>query len=261
MRERRMWLDQDSDELEIDILQILRAWKKRLWVILLVTILFGGASGAFSKYVLIPQYQSTTMMYIVSKETTLTSLADLQIGSQLTQDYKIIVTSRPVLQEVIDEMKLGMEYEDLKKRITIENPSNTRILTVTVEDSNPWRAKEIADLVARTSAEYIGDIMEMVPPKIIEEGVVATRKSSPSNTKNAVLGAMAGALLVCGYLALRVIMNDSIQTEEDVMRYLGLNVLASVPVRESDVHKDNSSSESHKKSRKKEKRKKRGGGS
>lgn len=259
MRDKRMWLDQDSDELEIDILQILREWKKKLWLILLMMILCGGAAGAFSKYILIPQYRSTAMMYIVSKETTLTSLADLQIGSQLTQDYKIIVTSRPVLQKVIDEMKLPLEYEELKQKITIENPSNTRILTITAEDSNPWRAKETADLVAKTSAEYIGDIMEMVPPKIIEEGVVATRKSSPSNGKNAVLGAVAGALLACGSVAIKVILNDSVQTEDDVMKYLSLNVLASVPARATDEQEGGGNAGSMKRSRKKEKRGKRGG--
>ena len=257
--ERRRWIDQESDELEIDVLQILRALKKKLWLIVLVTILFGGAAGAFSKYVLIPQYKSTTMIYIVSKETTLTSLADLQIGSQLTQDYKIIVTSRPVLQDVIDQLSLPLEYEDLKEKITIENPSNTRILTVTVQDSDPRMAKAIADAVAVTSSEYIGDIMEMVPPKIIEEGVVATRKSSPSNGKNAILGAMVGMVLMCGYIALKEILNDSIQTEDDVMKYLSISVLASVPIRESDVQEDESDNSGSKRSRKKAKQKKRGG--
>lgn len=99
--------------------------------------------------------------------------------------------------------------------------------------------------------------MEMVPPKIIEEGVAAARKSSPSNAKNAVLGAMAGILLVCGYIALKVILNDSIQSEEDVMRYLSINVLASVPIRESDEQEGANQTGVQKKSRKKAK--KRGG--
>lgn len=255
---RRKWIDQDSDELEIDILQVLRALKKKLWLIILVAILFGGGAGAFSKYVLIPQYKSTSMVYIVSKETTLTSLADLQIGSQLTQDYKIIIKSRPVLEEVINQLKLPWEYETLKKKIDIENPSNTRILSITVQDSDPRLAKDIADAVARISSEYIGDIMEMIPPKMIEEGVVPTRKSSPSNGKNAVIGAMTGMILICGYITVKVILNDSIRTEEDVMKYLGINVLASVPNRDSDAQED-SDGNVQKRSRKKSKRKKKGG--
>lgn len=254
---KRKWIDQESDELEIDILQILRAFKKKLWLILLMAILFGGGAGAFSKYVLIPQYQSTSMVYIVSKETTLTSLADLQIGSQLTQDYKIIIKSRPVLQEVISALNLPWQYEELKKKITIENPSNTRILSITVQDSDPGMAKEIADAVAKVSSEYIGDIMEMIPPKIIEEGVVPVRKTSPSNGKNAVVGALTGMVLSCGYIAMKVILNDSIKTEEDIMKYLGIHVLASVPSRKTDAQEDSDSSQ--KRSRKKARKRKRGG--
>ena len=98
----------DDDEIEIDLLQLFRALKKRILWIIGAGVLFGGAFGAFSKFVITPQYTSTAMVYILSKETTLTSLADLQIGSQLTKDYKIIVTSRPVLSEVISKLKLDL---------------------------------------------------------------------------------------------------------------------------------------------------------
>ena len=74
-------------------------------MILGIIILFGGVAGAFSAFVLTPQYKSTAMVYILSKETTLTSLADLQIGSQLTKDYSVMITSRPVLEEVIEKQK------------------------------------------------------------------------------------------------------------------------------------------------------------
>ena len=86
----------NRQEDEIDLLELFRAWKRRIWLILLVTFLGGSIGFAFSKLALTPQFTSTAMMYVLSKETTLTSLADLQIGSQLTQDYKVITTSRPV---------------------------------------------------------------------------------------------------------------------------------------------------------------------
>lgn len=222
---------QEDDEIEIDLLELLRALKKRILLILLAAILGGGIAGAFSKFVLVPQFQSTAMVYILSKETTLTSLADLQIGSQLTKDYKVIVVSRPVLEDVIKGLGLDMSYRELKKKLTIDNPSDTRILSITAQDPDPYLAKKIADAVAGTSSSYIGDIMEMVPPKMIEDGEVPVKKSSPSNAKNAVLGALAAIVIVCGIIVLEVIMNDTIVTEEDVTKYLGLSVLASVPER------------------------------
>ncbi|MDO5406074.1 MAG: Wzz/FepE/Etk N-terminal domain-containing protein [Eubacteriales bacterium] len=228
----------ENDEIEIDLLQLLRALKKRIVAILAAGVLVGGIAGAFSKFVLTPQYTSTAMVYILSKETTLTSLADLQIGSQLTKDYKIIVTSRPVLEDVIQKLNLDLTYKELLQKIEIGNPADTRILSITAQDPDPAQAKSIADAVAGTSSDYIGDIMEMVPPKIIEEGVVATEKSSPSNSKNALIGALLGMVLVCGITVVEVIMNDTVQTEEDVEKYLGLSVLASVPLREGEQEED-----------------------
>lgn len=131
----------DDNEIEIDLLELLGEFRRRIWMILGVIILFGGVAGAFSAFVLTPQYKSTAMVYILSKETTLTSLADLQIGSQLTKDYKIIVTSRRVLNQVIEEMELDLTYKDLVEKVTIDNPQDTRILSISVEDPDPGHGK------------------------------------------------------------------------------------------------------------------------
>ena len=131
---------------------------------------------------------------------------------------------------MINKLGLNLSYEGLVDKITIDNPKDTRILSITAQDPSPQMAKNIADSVATTASEYIGDIMEMVPPKIIEEGVVPARKSSPSNAKNAVMGAAAGMILVCAIVTLQVVLNDTIQSEEDIEKYLNLTVLASVPL-------------------------------
>lgn len=251
----------DDDETEIDLLELLGEFRRKIWLILGIVVLFGGIAGAFSAFVLTPKYKSTAMVYILSKETTLTSLADLQIGSQLTKDYKIIVTSRRVLNQVIDEMELSITYKELLKKVTIENPQDTRILSISVEDPDPNMAKMIADKIATVSSDYIGDIMEMIPPKLIEEGEIPIQKYSPSNAKNALIGVLLGAVLVCGLITVQVVMNDTIRTEEDVTKYLGLSVLASVPVREGEKPEDKEamiSSKSKSKTAGKSRRKKAG---
>lgn len=220
---------------EIDLLEIFMALKRRLWLILLAAVIGGGGAGAFSKFVLTPVYSSTAMLYVLSKETTLTSLADLQIGSQLTKDYRIIITSRPVLEDVIESLNLDMTYKQLRNIITIANPSESRILTITITDPDPRLAKQMVDQVANTASDYIGDIMEMVPPKMIEDGEMAAMPDGPNVGKNAMLGAMAAMMVVCGFISMGVILNDTIQTEDDVEKYLGLTVLASVPEREGET--------------------------
>ncbi len=221
----------NNDTTEIDLLELFREYMKHIIAILLCIIVFGGAAGLFTKFAMTPQYSSTAMVYILSKETTLTSLADLQIGSQLTNDYQIIVKSRPVLQEVIEQLNLDLTYEQFEKRITIGNPTNTRILTITTQDADAKLAKDIVDSVARVSSDYIAETMEMVPPKLLEEGTVAVNKSAPSVSKNAAIGALLGAVLMCGLITVKFILNDTVTSNEDVERYLGISVLASIPER------------------------------
>lgn len=219
----------DNDEVEIDLLELLLAMKKKIWAIIAAAVVCGGIAGIYTKMLITPQYKSTAMMYILSKETTLTSLADLQIGSQLTVDYQVILGSRPVISSVISENQLDLTYEQLNSKITTDNPTGTRILTVTVTDPDPVLAKTLADSIASTASNYIGDIMEMVPPKIIEKGTIAERPSSPNNKRNILMGVLIGVVAACGVISVGVLMNDTIRTEADVDKYLGLTVLASIP--------------------------------
>ena len=160
------------------------------------------------------------------------------------------MSSRPVLQTVIDQLNLDISYTEFKDRLSITNPNNTRILMLTIEDADPVLAKDIVDSVARVSSEYIAETMEMVPPKLIEEGTVAVNKSSPSVSKNALMAALIGGVLMCGIITVRYLLNDAVTTEEDVEKYLGITVLASIPKRES-ASKEKDDKKTPKKSRRK----------
>jgi len=220
---------EDKEEIEIDLRELLFELKKRLWLILVALFLGIGIAGAGSAFLITPQYKSEAKLYILSKETTLTSLADLQIGSQLTQDYKVLVSSRPVMEGVIKHLKLDYSYKELAGKLTVENPQNTRILSLTVRDENPYMAKQIVDDIANTASDYIGEIMEMVPPKMIEDGVVASEPYSPSIKRNALLGGILAVFLICALIAVRVVFSDTVKSEEDVERYLSIPVLAVIP--------------------------------
>src|SRR5699024_10614503 len=125
----------------------------------------------------------------------LTSIADLQLGTELAKDYEILIKSTPVLEEVIDNLGLDMDKNTLKQSITVTNPTDTRILDISVTNTDPAAAKEIVDQVAQVSSEFVGDKMEVVPPKIIEEGEIPETKTAPSVTRNTLLGLMAGIVV------------------------------------------------------------------
>ncbi|WP_455650704.1 YveK family protein [Enterocloster citroniae] len=251
--ENNIYEDRNENEIEIDVLELLFVFKKKAWVIILAALAGCLGSGIYSKMILKPVYTSTSMVYVLSKETTLTSLADLQIGSQLTKDYSVMITSRPVLEQVIENQGLNLSYTQLKNMIRISNPADTRILNMSVSDTDPVRAKAIVDAVAKASSDYIGDIMEMIPPKIIENGVVPSVPTSPNIKKNAALGGLAMIVAACGIISLQVIMNDTIRSEEDVSRYLGISVLAAIPANGEAENNPLVQKNKRKKSRKKQK--------
>ena len=103
----------DDDEVEIDLRELFYALKKHILIILAALLVGAVIAGAATKIFITPVYSATSTMLVLTKETTLSSLADLQIGSQLTKDYNILITSRTVLQDVVDELKLDMDYKAL----------------------------------------------------------------------------------------------------------------------------------------------------
>lgn len=216
----------------IDLMRLLFALKRRIWLILAVGLIFAFGAAAYTRFLVTPVYTSSSTMLVLTKETTLASVADLQLGTQLTKDYSVLIQSRPVLEETIENLGLDMSYQALRGSISITNPEDTRILSISVNHSDPETAKAIADELASVSSAYIGDKMEVTPPKIIEEGEVPTYKTSPSIRKNTVMGFLAGAVLVCAVVVVLELLNDSIYTEEDVEKYLGLSTFAVVPDKE-----------------------------
>ena len=123
----------ENEEMEIDLLELFYVLRSKILAILMCGIIFGGLAFGYAKYLVTPQYTSSSMMLVLTKETTLSSLADLQIGSQLTKDYSLLITSRPVLTEVVDNLDLDMDYKALKNCITVTNQDDTRILQIAVQ--------------------------------------------------------------------------------------------------------------------------------
>ena len=236
---RRSAVDSGEEEVEIDLLEILRALKKKILVILIVGLIGGCIGGAYTQLFMTPVYSSTSSILVLSKETTLTSLADLQLGASLTSDYTVLIKSSPVLEQVIKNLKLDMTAEQLRQNVAINNPTDTRILEITVSDTDPEMAKEIVDEIADVSSSYIGDKMEVIPPKVIEVGKIATKRTSPSVTKNAAMGLLLGIIACAAIVTVFAVMDDTMNTEEDVEKYLGVSVLAKIPDRKDYINMKN----------------------
>lgn len=140
--------DANDDEVEIDLLEIFYALKKKILLVLMVALAGGCIAAAYTQFLMTPIYSSTSSILVLSKETTLTSLADLQLGASLTSDYTVLITSTPVMEQVISDLDLDMTAEQLKESVSINNPTDTRILEITVNNTDSKMAKKIVDEIA-----------------------------------------------------------------------------------------------------------------
>lgn len=228
--------NKQDDEVEIDLLEIFYVLKSKFLVLLTAGLLIGCLCGIFTKFAMTPVYTSTSSILVLSKETTLTSLADIQLGTSLTSDYTVLIKCTPVLEQVIKNLDLDISSDDLRNSISINNPSDSRILEISVQNADPEMAKKIVDEIANVASNYIGDKMEVIPPKIIETGKIPTVQSSPSMKKNVAMGFLLGVVAAAAVIIVITIMDDTLKSEDDITKYLGISVLAVVPDRKDYVN-------------------------
>ena len=223
----------ESDEIEIDLkelfFELLGEWKKiAISTVLLALIMF-----IISAFVLTPQYQSTSKLYVL-KNDTISSLADIQIGTNLANDYMEIIDGRPVLEQVIANLGLDMTYQQLGGMLTCTNPNGTRILEITVTHPDPKMAKKIADEMADVVAKFITAKMKQDEPSVLQYGYVSMNQVSPNVVQNTILGGVIGAFLAMAIIVVAYLMNDTIMTPDDMERKIGIKVLASLPFDEEE---------------------------
>lgn len=227
-----------DDEITIDLAELFGVLWHWIWLILLVALLFGGAAYAFSKFVIPEEFQSTTKIYVLDKESGSggqSTYTDLQVGSQLTKDYAELITSRTVIEKVIADNHLESvyDYKEFLKKVEVNTPTDTRIVSITVTDTNPALAQALADDIRVEASDLIIDTMQINAVNTYEVANLPTEKSAPSCIKWALIGALLGALLVGGIVTLQYILDDTIKTSEDVEQYLGLSTLALIPLDEN----------------------------
>lgn len=225
----------ETDEMEIDLSEIFHALLKKWWAIVVTALAGLLLAVGITKFAITPMYQSQSMLYILSNSTTAdtTTYTELQVGAILTGDLEVIATSKAVIdasvQKIYDERGILFTSNEIFKMLSVSAESNTRILTIQAVSDDPEHACWVAEAVAEATAERAAEIMKSDPPSLLAEAEIPEEPISPSMMKNAVMGFLLGAIVVCAYIVIKVLMNDNIKTEDDVAKYLGAPTLAVVP--------------------------------
>lgn len=221
--------NQEANMIEIDVLSLLRTiWRKK-FLILLTAILTTGLAFAYSAFLATPQYDSTTRLYVVTQSSDnvagITN-QDLQAGSFLVKDYKEIILSQDVLKNVTTTLGIT---DDIKEKITVNIPVDTRILSITVRDSDPNQAATIANTLRDEAAKKIIEVTKVSDVTTLEAAVPAEKPSTPQTKRNLVLGFIVGAFLATALVIVLEVLDDRVKRPQDIEEGLGMTLLGVVP--------------------------------
>lgn len=240
-------VNNDKEEDTIDLGAIFNLLLARIGWIILMGVLVGIVAFVITKFVIVPKYTTSTQILVINENknaadstANAVNFSNIQSSTYLAKDYVYMITSKPVMQQVISELGLqDISYSDLASQISVTTPDDTRILIISVTDENPVKAKQIADSVRENSIEHIQSVIGTDTVRSIDGdigAVIPTSQSSPNVKRDTILGVLLGIIIACAIIILRYILDDSIKTEEDVHNRIGLSVLVNMPFK-NDIEK------------------------
>lgn len=215
----------------ISIKDIFKTLKKRWKLIILLTLIAALISGTISYFLLTPVYESSTQILVNQKQSE-NQLDSTQIRSNIDMinTYSVIIKSPAILEKVIDELELDQSVDQLSQKITINSQENSQVFSLTVQDSNPSKAVDIANTVSETFQKEIKDIMNVDNVSVLAK---AETKENPTPVKpnsilNIAIAVVVGLIAGVGLAFLLEYMDNTIKDEDDIERLLELPILGSI---------------------------------
>ncbi|RCH52365.1 capsular biosynthesis protein [Subdoligranulum sp. APC924/74] len=224
------FVDNEENEV-IDLTEILSAVRQHLLELIFVTLVAALVGFTASKFLMNPKYDSSALMIVNTRQDVNANVTSDQINSatKLVSTYSIIIKSDTVLQQVIDNLGLNLTYAKLNKRVTVAAVDDTQVMKITVQSDSPEWARQVCEQIITVAPDVIKEAVEAGSVKVISNASLATEPVSPNIKKNTMLAAAVGFVLVIGIIVLQVLLDNKINTEEDVTKYLDMTVLGVIP--------------------------------
>ena len=235
-----MAVRKENDEIEIDLLALVKVLWSRALVLVLTALIAGAATFAVTAFLIKPKYEATAAMYVNNSSFSFGSTSfsisssELTASNSLVATYIFILESRTALEDVIAAADLPYSYEQLSKMITTEAVTGTAAFNVTVESESPVEAELIANTIAKLLPDRIAEIVDGSSVRIVDYAIVPAHRSSPSFVKNTALGVLMGLFLSAAVVTVQYIVNeqtnDVITSADDLKAlYPDIPVLALIP--------------------------------
>ena len=194
--------------------------------ILLATVLCASALFSYGRFVLSPQFTSTSVLYTLNRNAG--EMSEAELDTSLAKDCAFAAGSQAVLSQVIKDQTLSYTYKELADKIQVECPSGSHIVRITVTDRSSESAKELADAVADATVAYVSGEMGQNAPRVLSYGFVGGRSITVSPVRFAVTGAILGFLVSVIICIIKAMSDDRILFPGD-LKSSGYEVIAVMP--------------------------------
>ncbi len=232
MEKEHVLVNRADGEKELDLIEFGKYLVRNLKWVVAVALIAMILTGAYVSCFVTPVYEATAQVYVLSSRDSAVNLSDLQIGSYLTEDYQYVFRTWEVNQQVIENLELPYSVNELKSRLTVENPSNTRLLFVTVASQDPVEAAQIANEYADVASNYISEMMLTDEPTVLSRALQPLSPVSPKKELTVIMaGLIAGFLMVC-IMMIAFMSDNKIKTAADLEKHFGIEPLAVIPMTE-----------------------------
>ena len=224
-----------NEEIEIDLARLLGALMKRAWLIGIVAVLCAVLTLVGTVLFITPKYEASSMFYVNNSSLSLgdmdvsISTSDISASKSLVKTYIVILTARETLNDVIDYAGVDRTYNELKKMIHAEAVNSTEVFQVTVTSEDPVEAEQIADAIAYILPKRIANIIQGTTATVVDSAILPLGASSPSYTKNTLIGFALGLVAICAVLVVLELLDNTIRREEDITELSTHPILAAVP--------------------------------
>ena len=215
----------------MDLRQIFQIIIKRLWIIILATIICTIASGIISYFVLDNTYEASATLIVSKTREDQSNLQynDILLNQKLVKTYSEVVKSNRVLEKVIDEMNLELSSSSLRNKIQVNSVSDTEIIRIAVDDINPIFAADLANAVAVVFIDEIGSIMKMDNVQFIDNAKVPKTPIKPRPMMNMGIAGLLGLMVSVFIIFLIEYLDNTIKDPKDIETVLELPVLGGIP--------------------------------
>jgi capsular polysaccharide biosynthesis protein len=200
---------------EINLNEIYKVIKKRILPLLILTII-GAVAGFLQDHVTVtPLYQTSSRVIIGADDQARTTL-------------QVIVKDRTILDKVVQQLKLPMSSDALANEITVTSIDSSQVVSITVVNKDPRLAAQIANTTARVFKNEVPNIVGQDYVRLLSDAKVNQVPINPKNNHKTYMYTIAGLVLGIGIVFLLDSLDNTIRSEREIEKLLGLNVLGKV---------------------------------